>query len=549
MDKLIADQLRAQLVSSPILRSPLTMLMFFDDDVQKGKENGGVDLDKWQRELLTYLAKPHAYGDPAVMAMLLAANGSGKSQYIIAPFAIWMAIRHPESLTVITTSSGNQLDSQDLRYCTRLAKKINNFYKEQLGEDLIDCKYRKFECPVMGSFINLFATDETGKAEGWHPISPTGKFAIIIDEGKTVSDEIYYAIENCTGFSHRLDVSSAGQSSGQFYVNWHNAELDGLMFKKRVTAFDCGHLKLQDIETRIKKYGKYHPRIRNSVFSEFTSADEQVVIPRELLIKSVSLCTKFYDFGSLRAGLDLAAGGDENSISVWKGNKEIASKHWVKRDTTETIQDVIDFIGTFKGELKPENIYADDCGLGRPMLDMLSKLGYKFNRVLNQTRAHDFTHYANKGTELWWQFKRFIEEYQVLFMKGPNGDMDKKLMEQLSNRYFKIQDSSGKIILESKAKAKSERNWSPDRADAVILAWAPLVYPVAEINGGKEVISVGPRSIEEFVEQQRRREMELFRGSQGEKNNFLPQTYTEAQMRANQVLTYRNILGNKYGSN
>lgn len=529
------------------------MLLFYDDDIQTGK----VTLDKWQIDILTYLGKTHNINDPAIQAMLLAANGSGKSQYILAPFAIWMTMRYEESLTVITTSSGNQLDSQDLRYCTRLAKKINKVHEAEFPDGVIDCNYRKFYNKITESFINMFATDETGKAEGWHPISPTGKFAIIIDEGKTVSDEIYYAIENCTGFSHRLDISSAGQSSGQFYANWHNKELDKVILKKRVTAFDCSHLKKEDIQLRIAKYGAAHPRIRNSVFSEFTSADEQVVIPRELLIKSSSLCNKHYNFGPIRAGLDLAAGGDENSISVWQGNKEIANKNWVKKDTTEAVEDIVEFVNSFKGELKPENIYADDSGLGRPMLDMLQKIktplfpnGYKVNRIWNQSRPYDITHYANRGTELWWNFKRFIEEYQVLFLKDAKGDMDLTLQSQMSNRYFKIQDSSGKVILESKAKAKAEGHPSPDRADAVILAWSPLVYPIAEISGGVESVVNGPKTPEELIQKLREEELMLARMGQGNKQHFIPKVYTQAQLEGQKkTLTYKHILGNKYASN
>jgi hypothetical protein len=531
-----------------IVKNPLTMLTFYDESIQLGAATLGKEgtvLNKWQKEMLLYLGKEHKKDDAAIMAQLLAANGSGKTKYILAPFAIWMAMRYSTSLTVITTASGKQLDEQALLFCTRLANSINLFHKGEFPEDVFTCQYRKIICNLNDSRINFFATDDVGKAEGWHPITDSGKFAIIVDEGKTVTDGIYEAIENCIGFTHRIDISSAGSSNGQFHGNWNNHELDGIIFKKRVTAFDCGHIKQQDIETRIKKYGLHHPRIRNSVFSEFTSADEQVVITRELLIKSASLCSRFYDFGPLRAGLDLAAGGDENSISVWRGNKEIASKHWVKKDTVEAVNDIILFLKSFKGELKEENIYADDGGVGRPMLDILKHSGFNVNRVWNQSRAFDFTHYANKATEYWWNFKRFIEEYQVLFLKNEKGDIDPTLLTQLSNRYYKQQDSSGKVILESKQKAKSEGHPSPDRADAVILAWSPLIYPVEEMSGAVSLVHKGPSSIEEFMEQERFKEMSEIRNGGTSKINLLPAEYTEMQMRAINSLSYRNIFKDK----
>jgi hypothetical protein len=466
-----------------IVGTPLKMLCFYDDDINSGK----VKLAGWQIELLNYLGKPHAFKDPAVQAILLAANGSGKSQFILAPFAIWMIMKWQESLTIITTASGNQLDAQNLRYCTRLARKINEFHKADFPEQIIDCQYRKFFNKVTESYLNMFATDETGKAEGWHPIKPDGKFAIIVDEGKTVADDIYDALERCTGYTHRLEISSAGKSSGRFYSMWHNKEIEDVVLKKRITAFMCPHIPVEEINQKIKKYGLHDPLIRSSIYSEFTSTDQQVVITRELLLKSASLCSEHYIFGPLRAGFDLAAGGDENSMSVWLGNKEISAYHCKYGDTSKTVREYIDFIQSFKGQLKAENVYADDGGVGRGILDNFREKGYKFQRILNQSRPFDNTRYSNRGTELWWNFRRFIEEYQVLFLKNEKGDLDNTLLNQLSNRYYKTQTGTGKIILEAKQLAKKEGHPSPDRADAIILAWSPYIYPLEEISGASKV--------------------------------------------------------------
>lgn len=524
-----------------IVKNPLTMLCFYDEDINTGV----VKLSDWQREFLVYFGKEHKDGSNAVQAMLLAANGSGKSQFILAPCSIWLGMKYPESLAIITTASGNQLDAQDLRYCTRLAKRINKAHEKEFPEGIIECNYRKFYNKVTESYLNLFATDETGKAEGWHPIKPFGKFAIFVDEGKTVNDEIYDALERCTGYTHRLEISSSGKSSGRFYSMWHT-DLEGVL-KRRITAFDCPHIPIKEIEQKIKKYGLHDPLIRSSIFSEFTSTDQQVVISRELLIKSSNICDKFYDFGPLRAGLDLAAGGDENSISVWKGNKEIATKSFKQQDTSKTVIDIIEFIDSFNGNLKSENIWADDGGVGRGILDNFREKGYKFNRVLNQSRAFDTTHYANRGSELWFNFKRFIEEYQVLFLKNEKGDIDSTLLSQLSNRYYKIQQMTGKIQLESKQIAKKEGHPSPDRADGVVLAWSPYVYPLVEINGTGEIVDKKVYTPEDWYLEQRNKEMALMRNQNSDERKFKT-TYQPHQLRASSVLSYRNIYKNRLAS-
>lgn len=459
-----------------VLDSPLTLLSFYDDDVSEGR----LILDNWQMEMLHFFGQKHEYNDPVISAMLLAANGAGKSQLILAPIAIWFCMKYIESLTYITTASGRQLDTQNLRYCTRLANKINTYHRNEFPEGIIKCQYRKFENIITEAHIDMIATDDGGKAEGKHPLTFNGKFLLMMDECKSITEEIYVALEKCTGYTHRLEITSAGAANGNFYVGWNSD--DTSIFRKRVTAFDCTHLKKDGIDKLIRKHGLQDPLIRNMIFSEFSSVGQSVVIQRELFIKSISLADKFYDFGPLRAGLDLAAGGDENALTVWKGNKEIETHSFKFQDTSETVEKIIDIIKTYKGTLEPKNIYADDGGVGRGILDNFREKGYAFTRVLNQARPFDVTRYINRGTELWFSFKRFIEEYQVLFLKDSAGNVDKELLKQFTNRYYKQPDNN-KLLLESKQNQKKNRNVSPDRADAVVLAWSSLFYPVPEMQG------------------------------------------------------------------
>jgi hypothetical protein len=74
---------------------------------------------------------------------------------------------------------------------------------------------------------------------------------------------------------------------------------------------------------------------------------------------------------------------------------------------------------------------------------------------------------------MWFNFKRFVEEFQVLLR------YDKTSENQLSSRYYKLQPVSGKIILESKEEARRKGHPSPDRADAKVLAWCRYIFPLA----------------------------------------------------------------------
>lgn len=468
--------------------TPLHVLYLHNEDVREGR----VKIHDWQRDILLELGRKRVDFE-TIKAMLVAANGSGKSQYVLAPFAVWLALTKKQSLTVITTASGEQLDTQACRYITSICNNINQMYQGVFGYNVFLCNYREIRGNITKSFIDLFATDEPGKAEGRHPISATGEFVVIVDEAKTVDDDIFVALNKCNGQTRRLEISSPGDCSGYFYKNWTNPKYS--CYRRKVTAYDCPHLRAKEIEDAILIFGLNHPHIRSSIFAEFVSLQNVTIIPRDLLQRCVRMRPTQYFFGPLVGGLDLSAGGDETVLSVWNGNVEIGLHTFKEADTYIGAEKIIEITKSYKGRLEASNIWADDGGLGKSMIDILNHKGYKVKRMLNQARPHDATRYANRGTELWYNFKRFIEEFQVCFLLDSHGQMDEILFDQLTNRYNREQQKMGKLILESKKEAKSNGHPSPDRADAVILAWAGRVYPLEEITGTK------PASVTETPEE------------------------------------------------
>lgn len=505
--------------------TPWHLLVFADDDIREGRpgpDGKPLTVHDWQKDILLELGKPRPNNEK-IRVMLLAANGSGKSQYVLAPFAVWMAMVHKESLTVITTSSGEQLDTQANRYIDRLCNSINQKFSEALGFDVFKCLYREFRANITKSFVDLFATDEKRKAEGRHPLRPGAEFAIIVDEAKTVDDGIYEALERCKGCTRRIEITSADDCKGYFYDTWNNPAYKA--YRRKITAFDCPHITEEEIQETINKFGRDSAFVRSSIYSEFTSVQEDAVISRDVLSRCVRLASAPQYFGPLTAGLDLSAGGDETVMSVWHGNVEIGLHVCREKDTTKTRDIIIDWIREYRGKLEPQNIKGDDGGVGRSIIDMLAEKGYRIERVLNNHRAYDFTHYANRGTELWFNFKRFIEEYQVCFKLDSLGKMDEVLYSQLSHRFVRKQDNTKMVRLESKQEAKKQGHPSPDRADAVVLAWKGRVYPLPEITGTKpaQVVEspaeLHERLSRELREKLRNEQMARLNGNTGQKVN------------------------------
>lgn len=457
------------------LETPEEILLAYDKTIQEGV----VQLYSWQIKFLREFAKPANAEDP-IKQLLIANNGAGKSQFILAPCIIWLAVSFDNSLGYVTSSSASQLDTQTERYIDQLCIRMNEVHRKEFGgKNIWDIVRRKKQFLPTKGFIDLFATDEPKRAEGKHPLAPYAEFGIFIDEGKSVEEDIYDAISRCHGYTRRLDSSSPGGCIGHFHKcataensDYSLAGSNLLGWKSlRVTSFDCPHISQREIRSLILEKGLHHPIVRSTHFAEFTSVNEQVVIPIQIYDDCKRYFTKEIKFLERRGGLDLAAGGDETVLSIWEGNVNIAQEVYRGSplgETTPIVNQIIEWLTKWK--LKPENIMADDGGVGRGMIGHLEDKGFKVQRMLNQWRAIDNTHYANRGTENWFNFKRYVEEYQIKLIDDPI------LRSQITNRYYK-HGAKLNLQLESKPEARAKGHPSPDRADAAVLAWAALPYP------------------------------------------------------------------------
>jgi phage terminase large subunit len=461
--------------------SSVEMLALVDADIREGR----VTLYPWQVEESEKLCRVAPINSPTpppptelhpFKYCLCACNGSGKDLYVISPFSIWFIITKIRARVIITSSSGTQLSRQTERYIRDLANKINQFTEsnEVIGQPILKINQRHITCSLTGSEILLFATDEEGKAEGYHPYA-MGEMAIIVNEAKSVTPEIFRALKRCTGYNYWLNISTPGEPIGDFYKsfqNWPN--------KRRVTYFDCpSHQSPEEFEADKKELGEFSHWFRSKWLALFTFIGGKYVVSPEAMerlkekrakgvIEEVKIDNK------IRIGLDVAlsTNGDETVASPFRGNKQ-------EKLLTYRIKDATVLAATldkdFREKLHIEKssdsyvINADDGGVGRGVLDILRKMGWRINRVLNNSTARRKADYKNRGAELWYKFSRLVEEGLVILLD------DEKLLEQISSRKYK-ESTAGidKLQLQDKKEMISEGLPSPDRADATVLALADI---------------------------------------------------------------------------
>lgn len=437
--------------------TPLELILLCDVDFSAGSTP-----HKWQARILQDFGKTWT-ADKPFKGTLQAANGSGKDKAILAPCALWLILTNPHAVSVITTASGKQLDGQTDKYIRMLSKAVNEFY----GEELITIQFRHYKIEQQNSTMELFVTDEAGRAEGWHPIVADGVLGIFVNEAKTVPQEIFDAFHRCTGFTHRFDVSSPGPPSGYFY----ESTLDPAWQHYKVSAFDCPHIPESYINETINRYGKESPFVRSMIFAEFAVTDEPIVIPYSLYARATKSIVPYMPGEFNQAGLDLAlAGGANSSLAVRNGNKLIAIESFRVPEATALADHIINLLRKHNLLGAGSKIRGDASGLGEPILNILKSKGVD-NLVycFNQGRPSDDNAYANFGTENWFNFKRLLETETIIL--PPHNH---ELAKQFTNRYFAYVEKTRKAILESKIKHRARGLPSPDEADAVILAFADV---------------------------------------------------------------------------
>lgn len=430
-----------------------------------------VKLHKWQIEELIRLGgfldlrtRTDINSLQPYLLNLAAANGSGKDEFIIAPFNLWFALTGARNLIVNTSSSFEQLKYQTevhIRSLIRSAKRV-------FGQDI--CKEREFYYTFStGSEIKLFATDEAGRAEGYHP-RPGGKLAIVVNEAKSVDDEIFDALSRCTGYSYWLNVSSPGKKGGAFYqecirsVQHPDVPKLGYPYFRRVSAYECPHIPLSHIKRMIETRPKAW--VDSSINALFTDESADVVIPYSLIERANNAKLAYIKDDTYCLGGDLAAGGDECCFYLRKGQKLVDSLFFRQKDTTITAE----IIHAKFGFLLHENYIAvmDDGGVGRGIIDTLTNKGWAIYRRLNNAPAIEKSAYLNFGAESYFHIRRLLEGNYIHIPLE-----DKKLVTQLTSRIYEIREN-GKFKLEDKKLHRNRTGESPDRADAFVLCYWPL---------------------------------------------------------------------------
>ncbi|HEX3626618.1 MAG TPA: hypothetical protein VH280_14480 [Verrucomicrobiae bacterium] len=405
-----------------------------------------------QRDVLRALALPD------VAISFRSCNEGGKTKKVIRAAILWHLTMFPKGHVISTSGCYRQIKDQ-------LLPALHGY--QSLFSSWKFLRTPRIETSDANCFWEGFSTNEGGKFEGHHAGGQDEPLLIIVDEAKTVKDDIFEAIERCKP-TRLLIASSPGYGEGEFYRSHTTRKKFYQTFVQR--ASECPHWKQQEIDKLLAKWGPNHPVFKSMVMAEFADSVADAVIelkPLEDLIANPPIEQRARNAADRKAFCDFAWGGDgdENVLALRDGNV-VTIEETFRADNLQAICG--QFIAAFNRlGLKHWQIDGDEGGGGKLICDQLQSMGWRINRVNNGAAPRHCAHYANLAAEMWYEGAQKIARREIIL---PDDD---DLRAQLLDRK-RVPNAKGKLAVESKTDMRKRGVGSPDRADAVLGAMTPL---------------------------------------------------------------------------
>lgn len=441
--------------------------LYWDDPAAFCEDILEVSPDDWQREVLN---------DLALHRFVSVRSGQGVGKTGLESWAIiWYLCTRPFPKVIATAPTMNQLFDVLWAECSK-------WLTESKVERLLE--WTKTKIYMKGNRERWFATAKTAtkpeNMQGFHE----DHMLFIVDEASGVDDKILEAIiGTLSGEENKLLLcGNPTKTSGVFYDS-HNRDRSRYKTHK-VSSMDSPRTSRENIEMLLEKYGPDSDVARIRIFGDFPRGESDAFIPLETVEQGVNTGLEIGSAATvLHIGVDVARFGDDETVLAHRlDHKVFPLDRYRKQGTTETtgivIQKAKELMQQFD-QVDRVKIKVDDSGVGGGVTDQLNEvvwqegLPFEIFPVINNGKAND-DHYENIGAETWGEIRSILEDHMKAFLNGgdPIIDLpeDQQLITQLSSRRFKV-TSRGRIALERKEDMKKRNLDSPDRADALALAF------------------------------------------------------------------------------
>jgi hypothetical protein len=288
----------------------------------------------------------------------------------------------------------------------------------------------------------------------------------ILDEASGIDDIVFEVAGGAlsTKGSKILMTANPTRSSGYFY-NSHHGSRDS-WHTMAVSCHDSSRVDPSYAEQMAKEYGVDSNVWRVRVLGEFPTADDNVLIPLELVEAAKCRDVAVTERLSPVWGLDVARFGDcKTALSKRQGNTLLSVQTWAQRDLMQIAGILNAEYEDAPSHLRPAEILIDSVGLGAGVLDRCRELRLPVRGVNAGETAASRDRFFNLKAELWMRARDWFDEKDVSICDSDT------LIGQLCTVQYSF-TSSGKMKIESKEDMQRRGLRSPDEADSFVLTFA-----------------------------------------------------------------------------
>ena len=429
----------------------------------------GVDLWSKQQEVLSALPDHRRVA-------VKSGNGLGKG-FCAAVAVLWFIHHHDPAIVLSTAPTFRQVRHILWRQIRRLHRPM----ADTLGGKMLEARWELSD----DRYAMGLSTESADQFQGFH----SDNMLIVVDEAEGVSDDIYEAIEAVMTSSEPrlLLIGNPTTVSGAFRRAFY--EERNLYYTVTISALESpnvlagktvvpGLTTAKWVQERQDTWGEDNPIYRARVLGEFPDQGEDTLfklIDIERAVHRDSLePAPDDDAGNdedveVVLAVDVARFGSDRSVILRRrGHRVEEIRTFQKLDTMQLTGWVVAAIKEFR----PTRMYIDEIGVGAGVVDRLKEAGHKVRGVNVARRSRQDGVFANLRAEGFWRLRELFAN------GGISIPADNQLMGELAALRYSY-DSLGRILMESKESMRQRGLPSPDKADALMLAF---VEPAARLK-------------------------------------------------------------------
>jgi hypothetical protein len=406
------------------------------------------------------------------------ASGHGIGKSALTSWKIlWIMSTRPYAKGIVTANTSDQLRTKTWgelgKWRTRCL--VGHWFEYNNGRGSMSLYHKSW--PESWRVDAQTCREENSEAfAGLHSASSTPFY--IFDEASAVPDKIW-------------EVAEGGLTDGEpmFFVYGNPTRNTGKFrecFNRSKHRWSTRQIDSRTAKMTNKKlikqweddWGEDSDFFRVRVLGRFPRAGDTQFIPSDDVFNAQKRGPgRYMGDDPLICGIDVARGGDDNCMIVFRRGKDAKSEktYRIPGEKSRNSMKVISKITMILDRHQPDVTFLDETGIGGPMIDRLVQLGYHVIGMGFGWNADDEKHYSNKTAEMGFRCRQWL-------MEGGSIVDDPQLEEELTSRDY-WHDKKDRLVLEDKASMKKRIGVSPDWADALYLTFAQHVPKLEHERG------------------------------------------------------------------